>query len=186
MSAWSFRSSMKVCGKSTDSALRNSASRSVFQLDDRCAAAALILRRRRDIRHQRVLLQKFADGATQLAGTVAVNDAQFVLIARDRFVEKLVHPRQRLVDGASDDVQFREETVAGLKIDVDMHTSAAASRAVAVAVAVAAAASRTVAGPATSTNHPQILHRGAEFLAAHIDLGLPAVNIHHDAFEPET
>src|SRR4051812_39136476 len=114
MSAWSFRSSMKDCGNST----------SVLQLHDRCAAAALVLRCRRDICDQWVLLQEVTDGAAQLAGTVAVDDAQFVLIARDRLVEKLVQPRQRLVHGAADDVQFREETVAGAEIDVDVDATA--------------------------------------------------------------
>ena len=59
-----------------DELLRDKSSHLVLQLHDRHAAAARFMRRGFEACDQRMLLEEFGDGASQLARAVPVNDTQ--------------------------------------------------------------------------------------------------------------
>src|SRR5688572_14566028 len=96
MSAWRLRSSMKWAGKSATS---------VLEMHDRGSAAALVVGRRFVLRHERMVLQKLRQGAAQLTGAVAVDDAKLAQIGHRSLVEELLEPSERLVHGAADHIQ---------------------------------------------------------------------------------
>src|ERR1044071_6373269 len=98
ISAWFFRSSMKRCG--------NSGRVSVLQLHDRRTATAFVLRRKLETGDERMIFEKRGDGAPKLSGAMAVNDADRMLICDRRFIQKFFEPRNRVVNGLPDDVQF--------------------------------------------------------------------------------
>src|SRR4051812_34601353 len=94
---------------------------SVLQLNDRRAAAALILRGGRDAGDEGMVLQEVGDGAAQLPGAVTVDDAQLAVIRDGRLVHELVKTVQRFVHRAADDVQFGEGSLPRGQIDADVN-----------------------------------------------------------------
>ena len=86
------------------------------------------------------------------------------LIGDRRFVEKFLETVQRLVNRAADDVQLGQRSEARLQIDVDLHL-------------------RRCRGH--RADHAQVAQRRAQSLAVHVDLGLLAVNLEDDTFEPQ-
>src|SRR5882724_6109288 len=111
MLAWSRRSSMNVCGNRPTS---------VFQLHHRDATAALFRRRLIEARYERALLQKPCQRALELTSTVTVNQAHRPLICQQRLIEKPFRPRDRLVDGAADDIEIGGGGFARLQLDMNL------------------------------------------------------------------
>src|SRR5262245_7887980 len=97
------RSSMNCCGNSATL---------VLQLHDGDASAALLGRRGREPRDQRMLLQKPGQRALELTGTVAVDESHDAAIGQERLVEKSFGARNGLVDRAADDVEITRQSRA--------------------------------------------------------------------------
>src|SRR5688500_2585814 len=83
---------------------------SVLELDDRRAAAALVLRGGVEAGDQRVALQELGDGAAQLPGAMPVDDAQLADVGDRCLIEELFETADRFVHGVADDVQLGERS----------------------------------------------------------------------------
>src|SRR3954469_14483239 len=136
---------------------------SIFELHHRHTTPALVGWRGREPRDQRVLLQKSGERALQLAGAVAVDQAQHALIGQQRLVEEPLRARQRLVHGAADDIQIRRRRFTRLQLDV--HIDARRRR--------------------RAADHLQIADAGAHPLAADVEIGGAIVNRGDGRFEAE-
>src|SRR5262245_57740858 len=80
---------------------------SVFQLDNRRAVAAFVVRRGRHARDQRMLAAPRPQGIAQTAGAVAVHNAQPLLISQERVIQKLLRAPQRIVYRRADEHELR-------------------------------------------------------------------------------
>ena len=112
-----------------------------------------------------MVLQEGGDGAAQLPGAVAVNDAHLLLIGHVVSSRNFSSRVNRLVHRAADHVQLGQRPFARLQIDIDTSPVAGAAR-------------------APAADRPQVLQLRPQALAAHVDLRLLAVHLDDRAFEP--
>src|SRR5262245_40491728 len=86
------------CPDATSSLRRSWRGRAALflQFDDRDAAAALVVRRGAERRHEWMHAQEFRDRPAELPGPVAVDDAQVLQIVDRRLVEESLDPPDRL------------------------------------------------------------------------------------------
>ena len=114
-----------------------------------------------------MVLEERGDRAAQLAGAVAVDDAQLAHVGDGRFVEELLE-RASSASSTVQPMTFSSESrpSRGLQVDVDAATCAPLRR-------------------SRPPIDPQVAQRRAQPLAADLDFGVLAVNRDDDAFEAE-
>ena len=140
---------------------------SLSLLSHNCGAVAALLSGRSVLATSgwsfRICGQAFAE----LAGAVAVDDADLLLIGDEGLVEKLRDAIDRLIDGAANDVELAEQAFTGPQIDIhaDFRRGAAVF-------------------PGDETD-AQLLDPRLQTFAAHVDVGLLAVDGDDDAFQAE-
>src|SRR4051812_29584873 len=79
---------------------------SVLELHYRNPPATLIGRSGGDLGDERMLLEEAGEGAFQLSGAVAVNEAERALIAEQRLVEESLGARERFINSAANHIQI--------------------------------------------------------------------------------